>query len=182
MRKLGIAFFVFVSLLAHAQSDSLEGMSKRDIKRIGCGTYKQKFNVRITPVFYHDIGHTITTENNSRYVTPLLTYGAGLHVQAGPCIRNRYFPNLSIGIEAGKNRLLVPVYADFYMNILQRRVSPTFHVGAGYIFVYTDHNIYDQPTKKQSGFNAVLGFGIHVAASRHVALVLYPDYRFIYYT
>lgn len=210
MKSLVLSVILFVAVFAQAQTDSLElklqqyksllqkGLidsaeyqklkareldlaqvtEKKESKTFG----KHRFNVRITPVFYYDVLHRFQLgSNNKTYTYKSLNYSAGVHIQAGPCIKDRYFPNLSIGVEAAPGRIIVPVNAAFSMKILNKKISPVIEAEAGYVFVKGYHGLTGEKNDRNHGMNALLGLGLHVSVANHFAIDITPEYRFLYY-
>lgn len=210
MKYIAVSVVMLVAVVAHAQTDSLElklqqykgllqkGLidsaeyqklkareldlapvnGKKESKAFG----KHRFNVRIAPVFYYDVLHRFKLGgNNKTYTYNSLNYSAGVHLQAGPCIKDRYFPNLSIGFEAAPGRIIVPVNAAFSMKILNKKISPVIEAEAGYVFVKSYHGLTGEPTDRYHGLNVLLGVGLHVSAAKHFAIDITPEYRFLYY-
>ncbi|HRG89659.1 MAG TPA: hypothetical protein PLW44_11610 [Chitinophagales bacterium] len=210
MKRLLLLPLLVLALLAAAQTDSLEiklqqykGLLQKGLidsaeyqklkareldmapttdKKGNKAFGKHRFNVRINPVFYYDVLHRFKLGgNNKTYTYNYLTYSAGVHIQAGPCIKDRYFPNLSIGFEAAPSRVIVPVNAAFAMKILSKKISPLIQAEAGYVFVKSYHGLTGEPTDKNHGMNALLGLGLHVPAAKHFAINITPEYRFLFY-
>lgn len=140
---------------------------------------KQNFNFRIIPIAMFDVANSIDMSAYTRQqnITAPNYYYGGLHIEAGPAIKKRFHPTIGFGFEASTHRVMIPLYADFNMNILKSKISPFFHVGGGFIALVLPTT---RSTTADIGSNALLGFGVNINTSKFFSISFCPDYRFIY--
>lgn len=136
-------------------------------------------NIRVGPVAFGDIDNKVSPRQYTNSFMLGNLAGVGINVQVGANIKRRYFPNVSLGLEGNKKRILVPVGVNFNMNILKGKVSPHFHAGLGYLYLLFQQT--GNPNNGHNGMYAGAGFGFSVYVSKRIFLVFSPDYRFLYY-
>jgi hypothetical protein len=140
--------------------------------------HAEKFNVSLTPVFYSDVAQVFKSTGFHASAPIRGTGSIGIHVLMGPAIKKQYHPNVGLGLEVWKDKIRVPLYADFGMKILKSRYSPYYHVSVGYMYVRTSEKGFQSVNSNMLLAGAGVGFNVYT--DKNFAVALCADYRFLY--
>ncbi len=139
--------------------------------------YSKPVIMHFAPVFIFSANAASQREKGKAVTQKDFAGTFGAHIQFGPAIKRKYFVAFGLGLEAStRQTVLIPVYGDFAVNILNKKITPFFHIGGGYIKELG----YD----KNKGFNrnngtVFSGLGLRINTERGMSVLISPDYRMI---
>ena len=103
---------------------------------------------------FHNYGIVAEHKGNQRFTT---AYGIELMTSHGFQFNNRLYLGVGIGInECTETNIMIPMFADFRINILNKRISPVLYFRGGYA------------VGEYHGGYAGLGIGIRIGLKRNI--------------
>lgn len=166
MKKL-IILFILAALLpivvtaADTDSDS-PPLTKKKQRRTLRG-YKGFVELGMGATF-HNYGIVAEQKGNQRFTT---AYGIELMTSHGFQFNNRLYLGAGIGInECTETNIMIPMFADFRINILNKRISPVLYFRGGYA------------VGEYHGGYAGLGIGIRIGLKRNAKNAVYVSTEF----
>ena len=113
---------------------------------------------------FHNYGIVAEQKGNQRFTT---AYGIELMTSHGFQFNNRLYLGVGVGInECTETNIMVPMFADFRINILNKRISPILYFRGGYA------------VGEYYGGYAGLGAGIRIGLKRNAKKAVYASTEF----
>ena len=113
---------------------------------------------------FHNYGIVAEQKGNQRFTT---AYGIELMTSHGFQFNNRLYLGVGIGInECTETNIMIPMFADFRINILNKRISPVLYFRGGYA------------VGEYHGGYAGLGIGIRIGLKRNAKNAVYVSTEF----
>lgn len=140
--------------------------------------HRRYFNFRVVPLFYGAVAQTVKDPYTNFTGKVSKSYSGGVHLEAGPVIKNKHSLNVALGFELdGRNRFQMPAYAHYHVSFFDKKISPYMHVGLGYVLV---RYVTTSPDSKiYNGFIVPVGVGASFRLHSKVYMAVSTDYRLL---